>query len=128
MAEKNGIYRCEVCGNVVSVIEAKQGELVCCEKPMILLEEKTQEQEGNEKHVPVLENAQGKVIVKVGTVPHPMEAEHHIELIQIMKEGKMIAEKKLYPGDEPKAEFCGLDNAQGLKARALCNVHGLWKG
>ena len=40
MAEKNGIYKCEICGNIVSVIEAKDGELVCCGKPMVLLEEK----------------------------------------------------------------------------------------
>ena len=41
MAEKNGIYKCSVCGNVVSVIEAHQGELVCCGKPMELLKEQT---------------------------------------------------------------------------------------
>jgi len=33
------VYRCEVCGNVVKVIEFGGGELVCCDEPMILVEE-----------------------------------------------------------------------------------------
>jgi desulfoferrodoxin-like iron-binding protein len=33
------VYRCEVCGNVVKVVEAGGGELVCCGKPMTLLKD-----------------------------------------------------------------------------------------
>jgi desulfoferrodoxin-like iron-binding protein len=36
MAEKNEIYKCEVCGMVVEVKEAGGGELVCCGEPMKL--------------------------------------------------------------------------------------------
>ena len=82
MAEQNQIYECEICGNVISVIEAGAGELICCEQPMTLLREKTTEQEGKEKHVPVIENIEGGVRVKVGSIPHPMEDKHFIELIQ----------------------------------------------
>ena len=125
MAKQNGIYKCEICGNVVSVIEAHEGELVCCGQPMKLLEEKTAEQEGKEKHVPVIEIEGNKVTVKVGSVPHPMEKEHYIELIQLIKEGNIAIGKRLKPGDEPKAEFY-LEDTENLKARELCNVHGLW--
>jgi desulfoferrodoxin-like iron-binding protein len=31
------VYRCEICGNVVEVIEAGGGELVCCGEPMVLM-------------------------------------------------------------------------------------------
>ena len=34
LAEQNKIYKCSVCGNVVSVVEAHEGVLVCCEKEM----------------------------------------------------------------------------------------------
>ncbi|MBW2996578.1 desulfoferrodoxin [Candidatus Woesearchaeota archaeon] len=125
MAEQNGIYKCEICGNVVSVIEAHEGELVCCGQPMKLLEEKTKEQEGKEKHVPIVEINGNNVKVKVGEVPHPMEAEHYIELIQITKDGKVIEGARLNPEDRPEAEFC-LESTEGIKARELCNIHGLW--
>ena len=126
MAKKNGIYRCNICGNIVSVLVAKQGELVCCGQPMELLEEKTKEQEGKEKHVPVIEIDGNNVKVKVGSVPHPMEEEHYIVLIQIVKDGKVVTGKRLYPGQKPEAEFC-LKETDGLTAKELCNVHGLWR-
>lgn len=34
------IYKCNVCGNIVEVLHAGQGELVCCGQPMELLEAK----------------------------------------------------------------------------------------
>lgn len=126
MAKQNGIYKCEICGNMVSVIEAHDGALVCCGKEMKLLEEKTSEQEGKEKHVPVIEKFEGGVRVKVGSIPHPMEEEHYIELIQVIKDGDIVIGKRLKPGEEPVAEFCLTDTGE-LKARELCNIHGLWK-
>jgi len=124
MSELNGFYKCEVCGNLVSVLEAGVGTLVCCGVNMILFEEKNKD-EGNEKHVPVLEVQNDKVLVKVGSIEHPMEDKHYIELIQIVKKGKVIAEKRLFPGDKPEAEFC-LKDVTEIKAREVCNVHGLW--
>ena len=38
MANLNGLYRCNVCGNVVKVIEEGIGILVCCGQPMELIE------------------------------------------------------------------------------------------
>jgi len=125
MAKLNAIYKCKVCGDVVSVIEAGKGELNCCGKPMELLEAHKKEEEGNEKHVPIIEIKENKVTVKVGSVPHPMEEGHYIELIQLIKDGDVVAGKRLTPRDEPKAEFC-IESPEGLKARILCNIHGLW--
>jgi superoxide reductase len=34
MTRVGEIYKCEVCGNVVEVKEAGDGELVCCGEPM----------------------------------------------------------------------------------------------
>lgn len=39
LAEKGRVYRCNICGNVVHVLEAGAGELVCCGEPMELLGE-----------------------------------------------------------------------------------------
>jgi superoxide reductase len=36
MAKKEEIYKCEICGNVVKVIEEGAGTLVCCGQDMVL--------------------------------------------------------------------------------------------
>lgn len=126
MTKKNEIYKCEVCGNVVEVLEIGGGVLVCCGKNMVKFEEKTGEEEGQEKHVPVIEVNGDKVIVKVGSVPHPMEDSHYIQLIEVLGGGEVIASARLNPGEAPEAEFC-LSSTEGITARALCNLHGLWK-
>lgn len=127
LVKLNEIYKCDICGNVVSVLEAGDGELICCGQPMILLEEKTSKDEGNEKHVPIVELDDNRVIVRIGSKPHPMEAKHYIELVQIVKNGQVIAGKRLNPSEKPEAEFCLEESAEGITARILCNIHGLWK-
>ncbi len=37
MTKVGEVYKCEICGNVVEVVEAGAGELVCCGEPMKLL-------------------------------------------------------------------------------------------
>ena len=126
MTKINEIYKCEICGNITSVIESGVGELVCCGQPMKLFEENTLDAEGNEKHVPVVETYDGGVNVKVGSVPHPMEENHYICLIQLVKDNKVLTGRRLNPGEKPEVSFC-LPDTEGITAKALCNVHGLWK-
>ena len=125
MTKADDMYKCKICGNLVSVVESGKGILVCCGQGMNLMEDQTKEQEGREKHVPMVSVENGRVNVKVGSVEHPMEEEHYIELVQLVKDGNVIAGKKLKPGEKPEAEFC-LDDTGGVSARILCNVHGLW--
>ena len=37
MTKKVQIYKCDICGNVVSVLEAGDGDLACCGENMRLL-------------------------------------------------------------------------------------------
>lgn len=123
MAEKSGIYKCELCGNIVEVLIAGDGELVCCEQPMKLMVENTVDA-SKEKHVPVIEKIPGGVKVKVGSVAHPMEEKHYIQWIEINADGR-ICRKFLKPGEAPEAEF--QVEAANITAREYCNLHGLWK-
>lgn len=125
MVKQNGIYKCEICGNIVSVLIAEEPPIVCCGQEMTLLEEKT-EDVGKEKHVPIIEKTKSGVKVKVGSVLHPMEPAHYIALIQLMDGNNVMIGKRLKPGDKPEAEFC-IAETKGLTARALCNIHGLWR-
>ena len=116
----NEVYKCNVCSNVAEISYAGDGELVCCGQPMELLAEKTEE-EGNEKHKPVIVKQEKGIVVKVGEVPHPMEEKHYIAWVEVIVDGKVIR-KHLKPGDAPETNFC----CTGI-VRAYCNVHGLWK-
>jgi len=123
MTKVGEIYRCKICGNIVELMHAGAGELVCCGEPMELLKEKT-EDAGNEKHVPVIEKTEKGIKVKVGSIPHPMEEKHYIEWIEIIADG-ISYRKFLKPGEKPEAEF-GI-RAEKIEAREYCNVHGLWR-
>lgn len=123
MAEKMQVYKCEVCGNIVEILHAGVGELVCCGQPMKLQTERTGDT-GTEKHTPVIEKLDGKVRVKVGSVTHPMEEGHYIEWVELVTDSGMMR-RFLKPGEEPVAEFDYSGRVVG--ARSYCNLHGLWK-
>ncbi len=126
MAEKMQVYKCDICGNVVEVLHAGAGELVCCGKPMKLLSEKTEDL-GVEKHVPVVEVVDDKMFVKVGSIPHPSEDSHYIEFIEVIShDNKYIKRKYLTPDEKPELELKPKYNK--FYMRAYCNIHGLWSG
>ena len=86
MAKRMGIYKCEVCGNIVEVLHEGQGDLVCCGKEMRLFTANTTDA-AKEKHVPVVEKTADGYKVKVGSVAHPMEEKHYIEWIELIAGG-----------------------------------------
>lgn len=119
----NEIYRCPICGNVVQLTHVGGGTLVCCGKPMELLEEKSSD-EGLEKHLPVATFESGLLRVNVGSIDHPMVEEHYIEWIECIVDGNVFR-KYLSPNEKPYAEF-SIKEEKGMKIQAYCNVHGLW--
>ncbi|MBZ4662883.1 MAG: desulfoferrodoxin [Caloramator sp.] len=125
MTEVRQVYKCEICGNIVEVLHKGAGTLVCCNKPMTLREENTVDA-SKEKHVPVVELVDGGVLVKVGSVEHPMEEKHYIEWIEVHTKDK-VYRRFLNPGDKPEAFFKLNDGEEVLFAREYCNLHGLWK-
>ncbi|MFN2257683.1 MAG: desulfoferrodoxin [Desulfuromonadaceae bacterium] len=123
MTEQQGVYKCDVCGNIVEVLHTGAGALVCCGANMRKFDANTTDA-AQEKHVPVIEQNGDQITVTVGSVEHPMTEEHYIEWIEI------IADEKSYrtflnPGDKPQATFCL--KADKFTAREYCNLHGLWK-
>ena len=125
MTKVNEIYKCAVCGNIVEVVHAGAGELVCCGEPIKLQVPGTTDGAA-EKHVPVIEKIEGGYRVKVGSVAHPMIDAHYIEWVELICEkcGK-VQRKYLKPGDAPEAEF--ESKSDKVLAREYCNLHGLWQ-
>lgn len=123
MTKQLEVYKCELCGNIVEVLNAGAGELVCCGQPMTLFKENSVDA-ATEKHVPVVEKADGGYIVKVGSVLHPMEEKHFIQWIELLADG-VVLRQFLNAGDAPEATFS--TEATEVSARAYCNLHGLWR-
>ena len=115
-------YRCERCGNVVALLKKGGGTLTCCGEAMKKLEANSTDA-AKEKHVPVVVREGGKLKVSVGSVPHPMLPEHHIEWIALVS-GDKVEFRFLKPGEEAKAEF---DEVASGTVYEYCNLHGLWK-
>ncbi|MZP31472.1 desulfoferrodoxin [Heliobacterium undosum] len=143
MAKNLGIYRCDACGYTLEVVEMGKEQLVCkghsyaltcskadaqvvcCGKPMELLEPNTVEA-SREKHLPVAEfGNDGKFVVKVGSILHPMTAEHLIQWITIVY-GDCVQRVKLHDGKAPEANF-HVGDANEIDLYGYCNLHGLWK-
>lgn len=124
MTEIGQIYKCDSCGNIVEVLHAGAGELVCCGKPMRLLTANTTDA-ATEKHVPVIEKNEKGFKVKVGSAPHPMEQKHSIEWIELVTPQGTLRQF-LSPDDKPEAVFEIIEEGP-VEARAYCNLHGLWK-
>lgn len=115
-------YRCEVCGNMSVKIKNGGGDMVCCDQPMTKLTANTTDA-SHEKHVPAVTKENGKVKAIIGTVPHPMLPEHHIEWIALVTDNNLQVEF-LKPGMEPNAEFYTSFSGTVYE---YCNLHGLWK-
>ena len=79
---------------------------------------------GFEKHLPIIEKTDTEIIVKVGSIPHPMEEAHFIEWIEIIADDK-VYKQLLKAGDQPIVTF--KITADKIIARAFCNLHGLWQ-
>ena len=123
MAKRLDVYRCDLCGHIIEVVNKGEGTLVCCDQNMTFLSENTQDA-ALEKHVPVIEITQDGIKVSVGQVAHPMTEEHYIQWIEVVVDDK-ISRAWLKPGDKPEAVF----NVKGsrITAREYCNLHGHWK-
>ena len=122
MTKRLEVYKCEICGNIVEVLQEGEGQLVCCGQPMTPLKPKIEDQ-GKEKHVPVINESPGHLTIKVGSISHPMEDNHYIKWIEVITD-EGVEKKFLKPGQPPEAPF----EIKGkiVEVRDYCNIHGLW--
>jgi len=83
--------------------------------------------ETQKKHIPlILKSEEGKVIIKIGEIEHPMTEAHYITKIQIFKNNKILKTQELSSTDSNEV-ITDLNFEDGLMTLAYCNVHGVWK-
>ena len=122
MKNQRKFLKCDHCGNMVGIIEDSGVEMVCCGQPMTVLVVNTTDA-AQEKHVPVAAREGGRLNVTVGSVAHPMLAEHHIAWIAVAQ-GEKTQRENLDRTGSPTAEFCVEEGP--VTVYAYCNLHGLW--
>jgi len=120
---KKDIFKCITCENVVEILREGDGELFCCGKPMVKEESKNND-DGVEKHLPVIKEKETYFEISVGEVEHPMTLEHHIEWVEINTSKESI--KKFFNVNE-KPVFTIPKDHKVKNVRAYCNKHGLWR-
>lgn len=116
------IKKCKSCGAMVKVLKDCTCEncgIKCCGEEMEILVPNSVEA-SLEKHIPTYEKVEDEIFVKVN---HPMDKEHYIEWITLVKDNKEYT-VNLYP--EQNAE-CRFKYIPGSTIYAYCNKHGLWK-
>jgi len=124
MCRKQKFYLCERCQNLIGLIEDHGVPLVCCGVNMTELVPNTVEA-SEEKHLPVVTMVGETLKVEVGSVPHPMVAEHHISFVYV--ETVHGGQRKCIEiGSEPSLEFSFV-NDKPTAVYAYCNLHGMWK-
>ena len=116
-------FKCRHCGNVIHKVVDSKVQVVCCGEQMQELIPNTVDA-SNEKHVPVVTKISDcKILVKVGSEPHPMTPEHHIRFVYVETENGGI---RIDLKDKPEAEIC-VCSGKAIAVYEYCNLHGLWK-
>ena len=119
-------YKCNVCGQIVASVKDTGAPMTCCNEELKVIVPHTVDFEGNEKHIPIIKKGNGKVVISVGSIPHPSTEEHFIEWIAIVT-NKGNQRKMLKPGDEPKVTFQVAKDEHLLDVYVYCNLHSLWR-
>lgn len=119
------IYRCEICGNLIIMVENSGMVPYCCGQSMTHLEANTTDG-AIEKHVPIISQRGTDVLVSIGSTSHPMINDHYIMWV-ILLTNKGAYARKLLPGNNSKVHFSISLDEDITGAYAYCNIHGLWK-
>ena len=114
------IYKCDKCGKTLLSLN----ELKKLEGWSEVVPDTTDA--AVEKHVPVVTVEGNEVTVSVGSVTHPMTAEHLIEWVAVEKENGYEV-KTLQAGAAPVVKFALSEGEKVVAVYAYCNLHGAWK-
>ncbi|MGE4520237.1 MAG: desulfoferrodoxin FeS4 iron-binding domain-containing protein [Desulfobacteraceae bacterium] len=123
MNNKNDIFQCDICGNLVSVLNGGMGTLECCGEKMIYLKPQSGDP-ASEKHVPYITETDSGFEARTGKHPHPMVKSHYIGFIQAA-DGENEIRQFLKPGNIPKADFTV--SCRKMKISSYCLIHGVFE-
>ena len=119
------LYYCTHCGNIIFKVVDKGVPVMCCGQKMEELVPNTTDA-AQEKHVPAVTVEGSLVKVNVGSVTHPMTAEHFIQWVVVETDREALIHW-FHPDEAPEAVFALAEGQTAKAVYAYCNLHGLWK-
>lgn len=119
------LYHCEICGNLICMIEDSGVVPKCCGAEMNRVTANTKDAAA-EKHVPVIQREGNSVNIYVGEQPHPMNQMHYIGLIFLLTDSGLYM-RRLTPDCAARTVFDIQPDEEIIAVYAWCNIHGLWK-
>ncbi len=133
------LFVCQVCGHIEFGGAPEECPVCFAHKDKFAEDAnaiKPAEKEGKEKHVPVIVYAKAcglipgvcqDLHVKVGSVPHPMQADHWIQWIDVYLEHKFLGRFIMYPNLQAAVGVHLKSDLKGtFTAIEHCNIHGTW--
>lgn len=118
-------YICKHCGQIITKLKDTSVPIICCGEIMSELTAGTTDA-AVEKHVPVYTKNNNIVNVKIGSIDHPMTAEHYIEWVCLETQNSYQI-KYLKPEQNPEISFAISNDDEIISVYAYCNLHSLWK-
>lgn len=100
-------YKCNVCKNVIGLIEGDPANIKCCNKPMQHLQPIS---ENNNKNNLVCKKEEDKLIVNVGKFDYPMSTDDYIMWIAQVTDNQ-TTRIRLHPGELPQVIFPYVGNS-----------------
>ena len=123
MTIKLQIYKCNICGNIVQILNPGDGNLICCGQEMEHLKIQYDNSELGEKHTPKYTFKENEKFVSV--IGHPMTTEHYIQFIETYTRDKNeVHIKFFYPDELPEMNITFMPEANDTIE--YCNIHKLW--
>ena len=121
-------YKCEICGNIFSVIDDSGVVPKCCGQDMAILNNENP----SDAHAIMVNESETmydakRIRVCIGeNVLHPMNTDHYIKFIGLVTD-KSTHTYFFNPGDKPCAKFFIRKNENIQRIYAYCNIHGMYK-
>lgn len=122
MTREFHLFRCNICTQLIEVINQNAGQLVCCDEPMELLKENLANTE-NKHYAHIEELDEQRKLIKFN---HEMTEAHYIEFVEVISlDGRYLKRKHYLPNDILELELkCNC--TEGFYIRLYCNRDGVW--
>lgn len=122
--QKLDVFKCELCTNVVEVLQEGVGELVCCNEAMKKLEANCADE--HNKHFAFVSVKEDNKNLKHIKINHEMTKGHYIKMIEVISNDKKYLKRECFKENELPELTLNCECKEGFYIRVFCNIDGMW--